>query len=304
MSCLWQNVERRAFSRFPLNTPIYLKLDSGQIIIGTTLNINYNGLSAEIPKEIIKGSLTNFNFFYGKISIRGYGRVVWSESREEKNLCGIIFIEIKQKDRSHLNELLNTIVSPICQVCHSKIDIDKIAPYIKKGFQRESQNYDDVRPFIKIIHMLNSNFQWAILIEKILDVIKDHLRGHQARLFLYNKSNGFFELWGGERVESKNQFSVIEEKDPYNELFKEGKITIIPWESQRFPFLNKEESKPLKGVSLILVPIMSQGKLLGILSVETVLPVEKKTLMKEEEEILAAYANLILVGLKMFRSQI
>jgi len=299
MSLLFQDTERRSCIRFPFFSPIHLMADSGQIIIGTTQNIGTNGLLVQISKSLQRNTFVMFKFTHEKTSVGGYGRVVWSGSDREKNFCGIAFLNMKQKDKQTLNEVLERKISPICLVCHSKIDIDKLTPYFERKIQRERIDYGNTSPLIEIARLLNSNLSWLALMEKILEVVKNRFHGEAVKLFLYNENTGLLELCCHVGLQSPEEFSFDAEKSIEVEAFREGKIIFIPDVQKNPSFINKDEAKTAGINSIIVIPLIAGGKALGILSLCTTLSDQRETLKKEEEELLSAFANLITVGMKM-----
>lgn len=294
-----QDTERRSCNRFPIHYPIHLKLDSGQIIIGTTQNIGTNGLLVQISKSLQRDTFVMFKFSHEKTSVSGYGRVVWSGSDREKNLCGVAFLRMKQKDKQTLNEVLERKLSPICPVCHSKLDIDKLTPYFERQFLKERIGYENASSLIEIAHLLNSNLSWADLMEKILEVIKNRFHGNAVKLFLCNENTGMLELCCHVGLQSTEEFSIDAEKSISGEAFREGKIIFIPDLQKNPSFINKDKAKTAGIHSMIVMPLIVGGKPLGILSLCSILPDQRETLKKEEMELLFAYANLITVGMKM-----
>jgi putative methionine-R-sulfoxide reductase with GAF domain len=297
-----QDKERRSCNRFPLSSPIHLMADSGQIIIGTTQDIGSNGLSSEIAKSVERDSSVIFNFFYEKTTIGGYGRVVWSGFNREKNFCGIAFLKMKQKDKQTLNEVLDRIISPICPVCHSKLDIDKLIPYLERQFPKERIDYENASPLMEIAHLLNSNLSWLALMEKIFEVIKNRFHGEAVKLFLYNENTRMLELCCHMGLQSAGRFSFDAEKSIEGEAFRERKIIFIPDVQKNPSLISKDELKAAGIHSMIAIPLIAGGKALGILSLFTTLSDQRETLKKEEKELLSAFANLITVGMKMSTS--
>jgi len=295
----FQDIERRSYNRFPLHYPIHLKLDSGQIIIGRTQNIGSNGLSAEVAKSVERDSFVTFRFSYEKASIGGYGRVVWSESAGKKNLCGITFLKMKQKNRESLNGILERITSPICPVCHSKLDIDKLTPYLERQFLEERINYENASPLMEIAHLLNSNISWAALREKILEVIKNCFKAEAVRLFLYDKKTGTLELSHHIGFQSIEEYSYDFEKSINGEKWCENQIIFIPDVQNDPSFFQKNQNKAAGIRSIVAIPLIAEGKALGILSLYTSLYDQRRTLEKKEKKLLLTFANLIAVGIKM-----
>jgi transcriptional regulator with GAF, ATPase, and Fis domain len=240
-----------------------------------------------------------FKFSHEKTSVGGYGRVVWSGSDREKNLCGVAFLRMKQKDKQTLNEVLERKLSPICPVCHSKLDMDKLTPYFERQFLKERINYDNAPSLIEIAHLLNSNLSWMVLMEKILEVVKNRFHGSAVKLFLCNENTGMLELCCHVGLQCTEEFSFDAEKSIEGEAFREGKTIFIPDVQKTPSFINKDEAKTAGIHSMIVIPLTAGGKALGILSLCTTLSDQRETLKKEEKELLSAFANLMVVSMKI-----
>jgi transcriptional regulator with GAF, ATPase, and Fis domain len=184
-------------------------------------------------------------------------------------------------------------------VCHSKLDIDKLTPYLERQFLEERINYENTSPLMEIAYLLNSNLSWVSLMEKILEVVKNRFHGNAVKLFLNNENTGLLELCCHVGLQSTEEFSFDAEKSIDGEAFREGKIIFIPDVQKNPTFINKDELKTAGIHSMIVIPLIAGGKALGILSLCTTLSDQRETLKKEEKELLSAFANLITVGIKM-----
>jgi hypothetical protein len=274
-----------------------MKTDSGQILIGNTQNIGGNGISAQIFKNIEKDNFVTFKFTHENTSIGGYGRVVWSGSDQEKNLCGITFLKMKQKDKSYLNEILECTISPICPVCHSKIDIDQLTPYFDTKIQREKMDYRHTPPLMEIAYLLNSNLFWNTLMRKILEVIKNWFQAKAVRLFLYDKKTGILEPSHHIGFQSNEEFPYDFERSISREKCCENQIIFISDLQKNPSFVPKNPAETAGIRSIAAIPLIAEGKALGILSLYVPLPDQKEPLKKKEEELLFTFANLIAVGI-------
>jgi hypothetical protein len=292
-----QNTEKRSCNRFPLVSTIHLKLDSGQIVIGTTRDIGSNGLSAEIAKTVMKNTFLIFNFFYEKATIGGCGRVVWSKYEGNKDLCGITFSKMKQKHKESLNGILERINSPICPVCHSKLEIEKLTPYLQKQFPKERINYENSSPLMEIAYLLNSTLSWNTLIQKILEVIKNCFQAKAVRLFLYDKKTGILELSHSVGFQSNEEFPYDFERNMSGVKCWENQITFISDLQKNPSFIPKNPAKTAGIRSIVAIPLIAEGKALGILSLYAPLSDQKEPVKKKEEELLLSFANLITVGI-------
>lgn len=293
------DAEKRSSSRFPFFSPIHLKADSGQIVIGSTQNIGANGLRIEISKSLQRETSIMFRFSHEKTSVGGYGRVVWSETGREKKFCGIKILEMKQKDKQILNGILERISSPICPECHSKLDIDKLIPYLGKQFPKERINYENVSPLMEIAYLLNSNLTGEALMEKILEVIKNRFHGNVVNLFLYNEYTRMLELCSHAGLQSIGEFSLDVEKSIDSETFREGEIIFIPDVQKNPSFINKDEAIKEKIHSMIVIPLIAGGKVLGILCLYNPSIDNREVLKEGEKRLLSTFANLIAVGMKI-----
>jgi putative methionine-R-sulfoxide reductase with GAF domain len=274
-----------------------MKTDSGQILIGNTQNIGGYGLSAQIFKNIKKDNFVIFRFTYENTSIGGYGRVVWSGSDQEKNSFGITFLKMKQKDKSYLNEILECIVSPTCPVCHSKIDIDELMPYFDRKIQREKMDYGHTLPLMEIAYLLNSNLSWNTLMQKILEVIKNWFQAKAVRLFLYDKETGTLEPSHHIGFQFNEEFLYDFERSISREKCCENQIIFISDLQKNPSFISKNLAKTAWIRSIVTIPLIAEGKALGILSLYIPPPDQKEPLKKKEEELLLTFANLIAVGI-------
>jgi len=297
VSLLFQDTERRSCLRFPFFSPIHLMADSGQIIIGTTQNIGTNGLLVQISKSLQRDTSVMFKFSHEKTSVGGYGRVVWSETDREKNFCGIMILEMKQKDKRNLNEVLDCTSSPTCPVCHSKLDIDKLTPYLERQFPKERINYENTSPLMEIAYLLNSTLSWNTLIQKILEVIKNCFQAKAVRLFLYDKETGILEPSHHTGFQSNEEFPYDFERNISRDKCWENQITFISDLQNNPSFIPKNPAKPTGLHSIVAIPLIAEGKALGILSLYTPLSDQKESLKKKEEELLLTFANLITVGI-------
>jgi len=299
MSLLFQDTEKRSGIRFPFFSPIHLMADSGQIIIGTTQNIGTNGLLVQISKSLQRDTSVMFKFSDEKTSVSGYGRVVWSGSDREKNLCGVAFLRMKQKDKQTLNEVLERKLSPICPVCHSKLDMDKLTPYFERQFLKERIGYENASSLIEIAHLLNSNLSWAALTEKILEVIKNRFHSEVVKLFLYNKSTGRLELSCLVGRQSIEEFFLDPEENIGSKVFRDGKAIFIPDVGKDPSFIDWDQAKDAGIRSLFVIPLIADGKTMGILTLYTPLSDQRETLKEEGKDLLSAFANLMVVSMKI-----
>lgn len=297
MGYSFQDKERRSCSRFLFISPIHLMAESGQIIIGRTQNLGANGLLVEIFKSLHRETSLRFRFCYEKTSVGGYGQVVWSETGREKNFCGIKILEMKQKDKRNLNEVLELISSPICPMCYSKLDINILRPYFERQFPKERINYEDALPLMKIAYLVNLNPSWNALIQKILEVMKSGFQAKAVRLFLYDKKTGILELSHSVGFQSNEEFPYDFERNINPEKCGENQITFIS-DLQKNPYFVAKKPAQTAGIdSIIAIPLIIEGKALGILSLYTPLSDQNGPISKKEEELLVTFANLVTVGI-------
>jgi len=299
MGNFFQDTERRSYLRFPFSFPIHLMADSGQIIIGRTQNIGTNGLLVEISKNLQRDTFVMAKFSHEKTSVGGYGRVVWSKSDREKNFCGITFLKMKQKDKQTLNEILERIVSPVCPMCHSKLEIEKLIPYFEMQVSKERIDYKNASPLMEMAYLLNSNFPWEALMKKILEVMKNHFHGKAVELFLYNEDTGMLERRCHAGLRSTGTYLLNAEKIIDGEAFREGKIIFIPDVQKPHSFINKEEAKTAGIHSMIVLPLFADGKISGVLNLCNPSLDNREALKEGEKRLMSTFANLITIALKM-----
>jgi putative methionine-R-sulfoxide reductase with GAF domain len=274
---------------------------SGQILVGTTQNVGSHGLKVELPKEIETGLFVTFRFSREKTSIGGDGRVVWSGSSEDKQLCGITFVRMKQRDRQSLDELLEHAVFPRCPVCHSMIDLDQLTRLVKREPCFDGVDHGrDLSSLTKIAGLLRSHRPGKAMEEKTLGVIKNHFHAKAVMLLLYNKETGILELgcqvgWG-----SAGDLSLAPEGTTAGRAFEEKRAFFVP-DVQKDPvFPHKSQAKAVGVRSMVALPLIVEGEPLGVLELFTSV-FDKGEIRENDEERLLTFATLVAVAIRLRR---
>lgn len=270
MDRLFQAREKRSSDRSPLLCPIHLMAGSGHIVIGTTQNVGSRGLKAELGKEIETGVFVTFRFSHERASIGGDGRVVWSGFSGDKHLCGIMFLNMKQRDRQSLDELLERAVFPRCPVCHSMIDIDQLTPLVENQTRRGGIDHGrDVTSFMRIAGLLASDLPGKAMEEKILEVIKKHFRAKAVMLLPYNKETGMLELKCQVGWNVVENLSLDPEGTTAGKAFREKRALFILDFQKDLAFPYKNQARMAGVRSMVALPLVRGGESVGLLGLLT-----------------------------------
>lgn len=294
MGSFVEGSERRQCARLPFSSPIHLMADSGQLLIGNAVDIGTNGLRVQSLTGFRVNTFVMFKLYHEKSSIGGYGRVVWSESNQRGHFCGIKFLKMKQKDKQGLDGVLERPEGPICPVCRSRIDVDMLRPYFEKRIQERDMDLGDSSPLMEVAYLLNSTLSWSDLAEKILEVVKHCFKAEGVRLAVFDKNTGTLEVSHHVGTELPYDFekSLMEEKhyEPPGIFVRE-----IPGNPSLSP---RDVTLTAERCSVVVIPLLEEGRALGILSLYTTQDDQGEALKKGKKKLLSTFANLIAIGIK------
>ncbi len=144
------------------------------------------------------------------------------------------------------------------------------------------------KTFCKVSRKFGSTFDREELLNLIVESAIDTMQGKAASLFLFDKKRDFF-VKGAQRGLSKDYLhsKPIDARKVVQDIIHGGHIAI--YDATTDPHVENHEAKIKEGIaSILVVPVLEEGRAIGILALYTATP---RKFTKEEIEFLTALAE-------------
>ncbi|MEA3471606.1 MAG: GAF domain-containing protein, partial [Thermodesulfobacteriota bacterium] len=144
------------------------------------------------------------------------------------------------------------------------------------------------KTFCKVSRKFGSTSDREEILNLIVESAIDTMQGKAASLFLFDKKRDFF-VKGAQKGLSKDYLhsQPIDARKVVQDIIHGGHIAV--YDATKDPHVENHEAKIKEGIaSILVVPVLEEGRAIGILALYTATP---RKFTKEEIEFLSALAE-------------